>query len=673
MKAVSQIPTPISLFSQYVERQQLTKDHLQSARMTLVTTAEASILGAEDWICPAVAIPYFTPSGELNNFIRYRLLVPKQKQKYWQPPGSSDPGPYYPQVDGIDWAAVLADAAQPLFVVEGEVKAIISSSYLTGMPILAIGGVWMWRNLLTQPDVVWRGRTVVICFDHDEGQSPGEYKPQVKLALSKFCSELAMLGANVKVVHLGLLPGVNPAEKCGLDDYFRGGGKPGLVLDNLSEPPTGCEMLAEMFERYVVLKLSKPSVWDSVTEEMYSFVSFREICANKWRLDETSNGRKTKVYVGVEFLERHDRPEVSKVIFDPRLPKGVADDALNLWEPWPELKGKVIERHVKAMGRLVEVICGEFHKEIACWIAHMLRKPWERTIQAVVIYTKLEGIGKSLLGEIIGRLVGQRHYAESSVAELSSAYNDHLDTAVWMLVNELDSKYVVSESWMKNLLSQETVRVERKHGSVYHIPNLRRFMFNSNVESSMRLSSQNRRVWAVSPILTLESSETWKKWLKSEIADPYDHGNGADFLASAMEFFNRVDISNYDPMADVINGEAARDLMENSRTAIQVAADSLCEDIRNSNKPFVLTPEAAKMESEVLKLVWGTLRAEGWGKGRKTVRGKGNFVIISLVDHFVKDANYISHYEGPASVAELEQLASSWGTILMKAVAHLKR
>ena len=221
MSNVAPIMTPLARFQAYKEAQSFTSEQINAHNIQCV--CDSAVLRVPAYVLPCVPFFYYNPDGTLGDRFRVRLLNPTPgKGKYWQPANSGDPGPYLPQGQW-DWTAVFADASVPLVIPEGEAKSIIAQDYLKplGIAVMAIGGVAMWRELLRREDIVWRGRKVIIAFDHDDGQEPGQYGPGVALQLSRFAEALAERGAVVSCTQLGIIArDQGMVGKVGLDDYF---------------------------------------------------------------------------------------------------------------------------------------------------------------------------------------------------------------------------------------------------------------------------------------------------------------------------------------------------------------------------------------------------------------------------------------------------------------------
>jgi hypothetical protein len=110
---------------------------------------------------------------------------------------------------------ILTDAKTPLWVTEGEKKALKACQ--EGLACVAVPGVWSWRTrnakdqgvpIVDLDHVTWRGRTVFIVYDADLAT-----KRPVRLAEYALAKELERRGATVQAVRL-------PGPEKGLDDYL---------------------------------------------------------------------------------------------------------------------------------------------------------------------------------------------------------------------------------------------------------------------------------------------------------------------------------------------------------------------------------------------------------------------------------------------------------------------
>jgi len=162
----------------------------------------------------AYLIPYADAEMDAEAFYRIKLFPAVLEgnghhMRYYQPPGTV---PRLFRPTGI--RTVLVDPSRPLFVTEGEKKAL--KAHQEGVACVAFGGLWSWR-LDGQPlpdldPVDWSDRETFLVPDSDVWT-----RPDLLRAVYALGKELETRGAKVNVVKLPAGPG---GQKVGLDDYL---------------------------------------------------------------------------------------------------------------------------------------------------------------------------------------------------------------------------------------------------------------------------------------------------------------------------------------------------------------------------------------------------------------------------------------------------------------------
>lgn len=130
----------------------------------------------------------------------------KKKPKYIQLKGT--PNRLY--IPPALWTTeILQDPARPLWITEGEKKALKATQ--EGIPTIAICGLWNWKKpgngtdeLIPDFDLVsWQGRNVHIVPDNDWLQPDKDGKPKnLKQAVFRLCWALQARGANTFIVQI---------------------------------------------------------------------------------------------------------------------------------------------------------------------------------------------------------------------------------------------------------------------------------------------------------------------------------------------------------------------------------------------------------------------------------------------------------------------------------------
>lgn len=221
----SQTVPPHNLFFADLERRGITPEQAEQACLRYLPNARDALRDFE--LRSATAIPYHNPNGtpmmferggEQLQFGRVRYLCEgpasfsQKKQKRYDQPKGSPVFSYFAR--GFPWESILNNVASPLFIVEGEYKAL--KACLHGYPTIGLGGVFNFKRdgefLPELESVLWKGRSTFIIFDSDAATNH-----DVQLAERRLSAELFRRGAKVHIVRL---PDAADGSKLGVDDYI---------------------------------------------------------------------------------------------------------------------------------------------------------------------------------------------------------------------------------------------------------------------------------------------------------------------------------------------------------------------------------------------------------------------------------------------------------------------
>lgn len=592
----------------------------------------------------------------------------------------------------LDPTALNSNITAPVWIVEGARNAeALASASGDRIPILTINTLED-HDAVTAPGIIWsqviesglsKRRPVIVYPEQSPDAAPGCYTLDQKVCL--FELREAMHGAQVRVCNIGKLTN-NNGKAFAVADHLAAGGSlesVAVAVEPVVEPTMFEFAMYKFHTQFVVVGIAPPVVWQKDTNQLFSYNGLRELTAPDGFPTEKGGWH----YYADDFVRSSDRPFARCMTLDPRLPYGHHGDVVNLWQPgpvWDEPLTFVHDIHMANIDKLFDTIFDEHAGAVKKWMAHAVRRPWERTTQGVVVATLLTGIGKSLSFEMVGKLMGS-HYGEIEPERLFKNFNATQSNLVLKLVNEIEAGHIKSEGSFKKLFTNETIDIERKGKDVTPIPNLSRYAFTSNSAAALRLGRNNRRVWVCSPELDDESAEVWKVWLKTNILDHYQHGEGREFMRALFEYLTRVDLIGYDPMADVINSEAAEDMQNASRTATQIAAEELVErsleqfkkaNAKNKDEAVMaFRKSTVKHHPIVFNLFWPILKAQKFKRCTMKVSGAVDveeYWLIGKKMDMVRHANRSSYYKGVLSGKDVEIIAAEYGQLFHLATNHLQ-
>lgn len=584
MAKVSDIPTLLTLFHSFLRQRQIPPRLADELGLRPLDKDNASEMIGFNLPNPVVLIPYDGP----HSYYRLRMLgdIPDGWSRYLCPKGSGSAPLYCPPVNGYDWEDIKVDPHRGIVITEGEFKAIVGS--LSGPPTLGLGGVQMQRHLF-DTGWEWKGRNVQICFDHDKGQMPGEYKPQVANALGKLASMLIREGAVVKVLHVGRAGMCEVSEKLGLDDYLLRSAEGAdrveawkvLLLTGSAPPEWSADLAALLEDNVYVIGTNHTHVYGLTHGYRKSPEDLDKAHIEKRRVSATAEG-KTKVEQLTKIWATHaNRLTAIGYTLNPRLPFGFVEEngrpVINLWRgfpDWPACPPDKAQQVAADWERFVDGLFGKHRQWVTNWTAHMLAKPWERTTQAIMLTTDVQGIGKSLYGAFLRALVGE-HGVELKAGRMFDKFNGVQEGRVFLQVDELDVKFSKKEGDLNDAISEEVQLIEPKNKDPIELPNLKRYYLTTNSNSPCRLSVGQRRVMVIHPPrYACDTRGEWGQWV-SDVVAAYLEDEEA--LGAICNWFIGQFDESWKPKAPVPQTEEGLELERSSGTAVQRVARDLLE------------------------------------------------------------------------------------------------
>lgn len=136
----------------------------------------------------------------------------------------------------------------------------------------------------------------------------------------------------------------------------------------------------------------------------------------------------------------------------------------------------------------------EHFRWIIGFFAHMIQKPWERPLTALV-FGGGKGVGKNSVVDRVGNLLGRRQYIVADDSRyLTSNFNGHLESCLCMVLDEAfwsgDKK---SSGKLKGVVTGPEIMIERKGKEPYPIKNLVRTIVMGNEKWLVEATEDERR------------------------------------------------------------------------------------------------------------------------------------------------------------------------------------
>jgi hypothetical protein len=227
-------------------------------------------------------------------------------------------------------------------------------------------------------------------------------------------------------------------------------------------------------------------------------------------------------------------------------------------------------------------------RQVMRWCATLVVRPDIRMLYALLLISETQGVGKTTLGMILAELIGGHNASFPTEKDISdSQFNAWIAHKRLAVVHEIypgQSRKIYDV--LKSIITDPTVRVNKKHIADYEIENFLHVFACSNSTRSLHLDDEDRR-WLV-PTVTEELQETiyWIKfhsWLQD---------GGFGIIRSYLEKFLADDPSHL-----VATGEHSpettkkEEAIDENRSDGQRIVFDLAVDVKEANEKDPENPD----------------------------------------------------------------------------------
>ena len=184
-------------------------------------------------------------------------------------------------------------------------------------------------------------------------------------------------------------------------------------------------------------------------------------------------------FEGIEFAPDGDLPE----------------DYLNLWQGF-SVESDPSGSCQRFLDHICDNICNgddEHYSWVISWFAQIVQQPGTKLGTALVLRGG-QGTGKTIVGQIFGRLVREHHVIVSRAKHITGAFNQHLAQCLFLQAEEAfwaGSKD--AEGTLKDLVTGHTQLIEPKGVDAIPVRNVLRLLVTTNNDWAVPAGMQERR------------------------------------------------------------------------------------------------------------------------------------------------------------------------------------
>jgi hypothetical protein len=208
------------------------------------------------------------------------------------------------------------------------------------------------------------------------------------------------------------------------------------------------------------------------------------------------------------WLNDERRRQYDGVVFAPGEDPGPR--YYNLW------KGFAVQPDARAscqlfLDHIAENVCRTDEQLFAWvmgWFAHLIQRPAERIGTALVLRGP-QGVGKTIVGEMIGRLLGPHYQLVSEPRYITGRFNSHLAACLLLQLDEgVWGGDHVAAGRLKDLITGSEHLIEYKGKEPVRVKNYVRLLITSNNEWVVPAGLEERR-FAVLDVGEEHQQDTW--------------------------------------------------------------------------------------------------------------------------------------------------------------------
>ena len=197
------------------------------------------------------------------------------------------------------------------------------------------------------------------------------------------------------------------------------------------------------------------------------------------------------------WMANIDRKDVDKIVFNPK--NNHTETEFNIWKgyKYQNTAPPVLEKLKYFLNHLKHIWADDdepTYNYILNWFSKIIQTPWKKNNICLVLHS-VEGVGKSLILDMIGKIIGtDYYYSTSSLKHILGDFNGDAEGKILVNLNETnwggDKKMVGA---FKEFITDSTIVINKKGLQSYTIDNYSNTIITTNEEWMVSINGQDRR------------------------------------------------------------------------------------------------------------------------------------------------------------------------------------
>jgi hypothetical protein len=516
----------------------------------------------------ALVFQYYHPDGTPMHYATIRIIrgsagfTGESSGPKMLNPAKRPPRVYFSR--RVAWADIQDGSEIQIHESVIKAEAAIKKGYIA----VGISGCWGWTSKVHRIPLLedfallpWqsKGLKPVVVFDSNSVRGYAEFQELLELAVQRFAGAFEL--EHHIPVRRRVLPAGPGGKSWGYDDWCMasGGRFDGDAAEIDSDQSRAClDLLNSQFAYdhalHRVIQIAAP----------HSIISIRDFKdkVKPLRYQDSEGALKP---ASEAWLVWEKRTETHGPVYRPGGAGVVVDELkrshINFWDGWGvEARAGDATPFYDLLNNCLppaEV------REFLAWMAFGIKCASEKKSSKVPILVGPEGVGKSAVFRVLGLIHGERNCSFINTGELESSFNSYMANKTLVVVDDFTKMDGKTNAKLRNISTNETIRVNAKFTPEYTIENTAALGFTGNEYDGVKMEEDARRYF----VLRMQEKtrhigdvaywENFWKWASS---------GGAAALRYALE---ALDLSEFKPYAPAMMTEGKKIMATASQTALQ--------------------------------------------------------------------------------------------------------
>lgn len=524
--------------------------------------------------------------------------VRKGKERKLECPHGVHAPAYLPHVDWNNFSGTL-------YVCESALKALVMN--VNGYAAVGGNGTFGlfnkngWADGFPHELIAEYVKRVEILYDNDYRRNG-----QVRLAIRRLGNALKEMHPDIPVLHKPLEdPPVGSrywdesrgkhAGGWGIDDAIVTLGKEWLD-DWLKDDTDAREIEStelqkhfdELNDQYAVCH-HPDAIINMRTGNAYKRTSFCQLLESTRVL---FNDKGKPMSVAEAWVKYPERTEVQRIVYSPGMPQ-LADNSYNRWVddgveeylPSEDEEDSYIAPFIRTYKNAIPD--EETRQLLMLSLAYMVQNRGNKLNKTFLFVGPLQGTGKSLLAQTMGKIVGSRNFSSIGAEDFTGDFNSAFTAKEVVLIDDAYSFTKPAAAKLKRYITDETLIVNPKGVQQYEVDNHAVFFITANEFGVLPFDANDRRVLPVlfDPTVHYPSGSSWWEdyihWL--------DHGG----YGKVRHWLATLDLGDFNPNFVPPLTDTKRHMIQATKSPVEQWVEDIKEDPEGAlgNKRSCFSPK----------------------------------------------------------------------------------